>query len=404
MKVYAGVELNRKAKRMPTTRREIDDWTALFNEAAQVFSPGAPIDETDLFAGRVDQLRDLINAINQRGQHAIIFGERGVGKTSLANIFVNYIHRPASRVLSTRVNCDSVTNFYNLWRKAFEELNIDVTIDRNVGPDDIRRVLGTLSRNSVIGIVFDEFDRLPKGKTSTLLADTIKAMSDHSVPTTIVIVGVADTVGDLLKEHGSIGRALVEIPMPRMSDTEISEIIEKRIARLGMRIDERICSQIIKYSQGLPHYAHLMGLYASQEAAYRRTKHITRVHFEQAINNCIAKAQQSIRDAYYKATTSPRPDNLFKEVLLACSLANPDELGFFAATDVVWPMSQIMESHYDIPSFARHLKEFCDEGRGNILERRGVTRKFRYRFRDPLMKPYITLQGVASGLTPKSFQ
>jgi hypothetical protein len=58
------------------TRREIDDWTALANYAAQVFSPGAPIDESDLFAGRVEQLRDLINAVNQRGQHAIIFGER----------------------------------------------------------------------------------------------------------------------------------------------------------------------------------------------------------------------------------------------------------------------------------------------------------------------------------------
>lgn len=389
---------------MATTRREIDDWTALFNEAAQVFSPGAPIDETDLFAGRVDQLRDLINAVNQRGQHAIIFGERGVGKTSLANIFVNYIHRPASRVLSTRINCDSVTNFQNLWRKVFEELNISQPIDRNTGPDDIRRMLAALPRNSVIGIVFDEFDRLPRGRTSTLLADTIKAMSDHSVPTTIVIVGVADTVGDLLKEHGSIGRALVEIPMPRMSDTEISEIIEKRVARLGMKIEPRVCTQIIKYSQGLPHYTHLMGMYAAQEAARGRTKNINGDHFKDAINNCITKAQQSIREAYHRATTSPRPDNLFKEVLLACSLAHPDELGFFAATDVVWPMSEIMGTHYGIPSFARHLKEFCEDSRGNILERRGVARKFRYRFRDPLMKPYISLQGFASGLTPTAFQ
>jgi Cdc6-like AAA superfamily ATPase len=376
---------------MVTSRREIDDWTALFNEAAQVFSPGAPIDESDLFA------------VNQRGQHAIIFGERGVGKTSLANIFVNYIHRPASRVLSTRVNCDSVTNFHNLWRKAFEELNIDEKIDRNVGPDDIRRILGALPRNNVIGIVFDEFDRLPPGKTATLLADTIKAMSDHSVPTTIVIVGVADTVSELLREHGSIGRALIEIPMPRMSDTEISEIIEKRIARLGMKAEPRVCSRIIQYSQGLPHYTHLMGLYACQAAASRRTRNITEEHLSDSINSCISKAQQSIRDAYYKATSSPRPDNLFKEVLLACSHAHPDELGFFAANDVIWPMTEIMGSRYEIPSFARHLKEFCEEGRGSILERRGVTRKFRYRFRDPLMKPYITLQGVASGMLPKTF-
>jgi len=385
-------------------RQEIDNWTALANEVAQVFSPGAPIDESDLFAGRVEQLRDLINAVNQRGQHAIIFGERGVGKTSLANIFVNYIHRPASRVLSTRVNCDSVTNFHSLWRNAFEDLKIDQQLDKDVGPDDIRRILGSLSKNSIMGMVFDEFDRLPPGKTATLLADTIKAMSDHSISTTIVIVGVADSVGELLREHGSIGRALVEIPMPRMSDDEISEIIEKRVARLGMQIDHSVCSKIIQYSQGLPHYTHLMGLYACQEAARHRTKSITHDYLRASVNNCISKAQQSIREAYYKATSSPRPDNLFKEVLLACSLANTDDLGFFAANDVIMPITRIMDKPYEIPSFARHLKEFCSEERGRILERRGETRKFRYRFRDPLMKPYIALQGLSQGILPDFYQ
>lgn len=315
-------------------KMEIDNWTALANEASQVFSPGAPIDERDLFAGRVEQLRDLINAVNQRGQHAIVFGERGVGKTSLANTFMNFMHRPVSKILSTRINCDSVSNFQSLWKKVFDDLEISCQIDRSFGPDDVRRALGVLSKNAIPAIVFDEFDRLPSGKASTLLADTIKAMSDHSVPTTIVIVGVADTVGDLLREHGSIGRALIEIPMPRMSDEEIFEIIEKRIGRLGMKVETGVCSKIIQYSQGLPHYTHLMGLYACQEAARNRTRNISNAHLRIAINNCISKAQQSIREAYYKATSSPRPDNLFKEVLLACSLANTDDLGFFAANDV----------------------------------------------------------------------
>ena len=44
------------------------------------FSPSAPIDSTDLFAGRTRQIERLLGAIFQRGQHAIIFGERGVGK------------------------------------------------------------------------------------------------------------------------------------------------------------------------------------------------------------------------------------------------------------------------------------------------------------------------------------
>ena len=308
--------------------RQTDDWTALWDEAAQVFSPGAPIDESELFAGRVEQLRDLINAVNQRGQHAIIFGERGVGKTSLANIFANFMHSPVSRVTVARINCDGATSYHNLWRRAFAELEMDIDINSNTGPDDIRRFLRNLSKNTITIIVFDEFDRMPKGKSTTLLADTVKGLSDNSVTATIVIVGVADSVGDLLREHASIGRPLVEIPMPRMSDDEIEEVISKRVARLGMAMSRPVTSSIVKYSQGLPHYTHLMGLYACQEAALHRTKTVTTVHLRTSINNCIAKARQTIRDAYYKATSSPRPDHLFREVLLACSLAKTDDLGF----------------------------------------------------------------------------
>ncbi len=55
-------------------------------EIAKVFTPSAPVDDAALFAGRTTQLLKVVNAISQRGQHVVIFGERGVGKTSLSNI------------------------------------------------------------------------------------------------------------------------------------------------------------------------------------------------------------------------------------------------------------------------------------------------------------------------------
>ena len=384
-------------------RREPDNWTALWHEVSQVFSPGAPIDESDLFAGRVEQLGDLINAVNQRGQHAIIFGERGVGKTSLANTFTMFMHRPAASAIARRINCDGVASFQSLWRKVFDELQMDVSIGRDTGPDDIRRLLASLSAASRPIIVLDEFDRLAPGRTAGLIADTVKSLSDHSVNTTIILVGVADSVAELLRGHASVGRALVEIPMPRMSDEEIEEILDKRSQRLSMTMTDQVRGQIVRYSQGLPHYTHLIGLNAFQEAAADQIKQVTETHLQRSINKCIFKAQQTIKDAYYKATSSPRPDNLFKEVLLACSLAPADQLGFFAATDVVTPMSVIMQGRYEIPSFARHLKEFCTEERGAILERRGEPRKYRYRFRDPLMRPYVTLHALSSGLLPAKY-
>lgn len=67
------------------------DWTHLDFRAADIFSPHAPIDEEQLFAGRIGILSDLAETVFQRGQHAIIFGERGVGKTSITNILHNKI-------------------------------------------------------------------------------------------------------------------------------------------------------------------------------------------------------------------------------------------------------------------------------------------------------------------------
>lgn len=52
----------------------------------EVFTPSAPIDDQELFAGRNHELFSVIEAMQSAGQHAVIFGERGVGKTSLARV------------------------------------------------------------------------------------------------------------------------------------------------------------------------------------------------------------------------------------------------------------------------------------------------------------------------------
>ncbi len=77
---------------MRTTPQRVmteEDWQVLWGDVNEAFSPGAPVQERDLFAGRIEQLRALVDSVQQRGRHAIVFGERGVGKTSLANILAH---------------------------------------------------------------------------------------------------------------------------------------------------------------------------------------------------------------------------------------------------------------------------------------------------------------------------
>jgi hypothetical protein len=86
-------------------------------------------------------------------------------------------------------------------------------------------------------------------------------------------------------------------------------------------------------------------------------------------------------------------------VLLACALADVDDKSFFTAAAVRGPLRVVAERpDLDIPNFSRHLKEMSEERRGCILLREGETRRLRYRFVNPLMRPYVIMRGVADGL------
>jgi hypothetical protein len=61
-------------------------------------------------------------------------------------------------------------------------------------------------------VVFDEFDRLANMEARGLMSDTIKSLSDYGSSATVLVIGVADSVSDLIQEHQSIERVLMQIP------------------------------------------------------------------------------------------------------------------------------------------------------------------------------------------------
>ena len=77
-------------------------------------------------------------------------------------------------------------------------------------------------------------------------------------------------------------------------------------------------------------------------------------------------------------------------------------MGYFAPADLREPMSRIMSRPYEIANYIQHLNSFCKEERGNVLQRTGAPRRYRYRFRNPLMQPFVTMQGFANGMLDRS--
>jgi hypothetical protein len=190
--------------------------------------------------------------------------------------------------------------------------------------------------------------------------------------------------------------------MPRMSNDEIARIVNTGLEKLGMTIQPGALHRITVLSQGLPHYTHLIGLYAAREGLEDRSLDITDEMVGRAIEKAITGAQESISNAWHQAIRSPRKDNLFADVLLACALAEKDQQGTFAAQDVRPPIREITGKPYGIASFAQHLNEFCEGERGPMLQRTGSKRKFRFRFLNPLMQPYAIMQGFRNNKITKS--
>jgi hypothetical protein len=268
-------------------------------------------------------------------------------------------------------------------------------LPERITPDLVLSVSLSVMRDSLFIPIIDEFDRLADKETTRQFTDTIKALSDQSPKATVILVGVADTVEELIAEHRSVERALVQVRMPRMSRDELMQIVTTGVTSLGLTVDLEANQYIATLSQGLPHYTHLLGLHSTRQAIDLGARTVTPTHVDAAIRQALEEAQQTLQRAYHKATMSPRSDNLYVQVLLACALAETDQLGYFAAADVREPMSKVMGKRYEIAAFSRHLADFCAEDRGPVLERTGVPRRYRFRFRNPLLQPFVIMQGLA---------
>ena len=155
---------------------------------------------------------------------------------------------------------------------------------------------------------------------------------------------------------------------------------------------------MVTLSRGMPYYVQMLGKYSSLNCVRRRKLKIEVADVEAAMDRLIEDSGQSFQDDYKEAVYSNQSDNLFKQVLLSCALAQTDEAGFFTATNVIEPLNSILHERKRHAHFDRHLREFISDKRGKILIRRGDERQYRFRFNDPMMQPYIIIKGIRDGM------
>lgn len=375
------------------------------DEVNKLFTPSTAIqpDVFQLFSGRKEQIQAIRDAIFERGRHIVLYGERGVGKTSISN-YMKATMQQDIFVISTFIN--DGTTFERIWKDIFTELKYsetrkgtgiapDKAIVRNfaeqlpmenLSETDILNILQYITQP--ILIIIDEFDKINKKQIKEKMAHVIKLFSDKGINITLMLVGVADDIGTLIGGHESIKRNINEIKMPRMSETELRAILIDRFTKINLSIETIAENRIIQLSGGLPEYVHTLGKYSALHALESGRNNIINGDVTNGIRRYIKTAEQSLMNSYDKATSSNHTKAMHREVLLACSRAECDEMGYFTQKDVVEALSKIGKETNIASIGKNHIERLVKD---KILLEVGESRRRRYRFVEPRLKIYVEL-------------
>ena len=299
--------------------------------------PSDAIDSEEHLVGRTKQLESVEEAITSPGKHIFIFGDRGAGKTSLAQTIAHQ-HQP-SNAAPILTACGAKTSFSGIVRDIATQLagrsmytvresTDGVTVqltspvgslsgtastkvsERAIDAIDLNAATALISeaaaaRGSRSLVVIDEFENLPSTEDRALFAELIKQLSDRKVPVTLVFCGIGRALDDLLEGHGSAHRYLheVKLPTPPLNFGQCWQIVDAAADRLGLTLNQDSRMRIAQVSDGFPHYVHLIceKLFWRAFRAEHDVDEISPEDYMRSVASALESVESRLRAAYDKA-------------------------------------------------------------------------------------------------------
>jgi Cdc6-like AAA superfamily ATPase len=360
------------------------------------FTPSRPITRPQMFAGRTHILRSLIRAIEEQHLHVVIYGERGIGKTSLLNILADLAQN--AKYLVRYVSCSEGAQFENTFRAILRDIPLLYHRDYTPTSDEAEQgktledlagsetltvaratdILARLSNTRVV-IILDEFDRALNPAFRASIAELIKSLSDRSIRVQLVIGGVAASLTELIDRIPSIRRNIYGMQIPNMSNEEIANLIQNGQSVSGLEFGPDVVRFITSLSCGSPYLASLISQYAGIIAVDRESKLVTRADVVQAIRQSLDEIRSRLQPTLHYRIDQAYADGLGSMLgLLACTALNaggtlqPSTVKELAATEG-WQDGFLdnLDKKYNlvskIPGDPTGSYQFSDEGSPTYL-------------------------------------
>lgn len=264
-------------------RHAADRFTSMRMKLRAAFTPSQPVVDRRMFAGRSGVLANMIGAIEDQKLHLVVYGQRGIGKTSLMHMLTEAARE--ARYLVHYSSCGAASNFQETFRAAANEIPLlfhtgfgptaeeaeggatlgDLLPKGAFSPRQFGDLCAKLTGTRVL-IILDEFDRCESVEFRRDLAELIKILSDRSVRVQLIIAGVAADIADLVEHIPSIRRNILAVRVPLLTEAEARELVATGERASGLVFDPTARDFVVRIALGWPYIASLICHHAGLSA------------------------------------------------------------------------------------------------------------------------------------------